>query len=204
MVNTEVRRRRLSVEDRRIELMQTCLHLIGTRPWDEVSMAEIALAAGVSKPLLYHYFSTKSDLYVAAVRFAAHELSEATAPDPELPVTQRLDRALGAHLDWIEEHALAYRAILQGGISSNQDVQEIVEGSHADVIARLTEAFEFEALSPAQRITFRGWVGFLEAACLDWLVARDITKQHLAGLLAASVSGALRAAEIDPDVAQVS
>ena len=85
MVNTAVRRRRLSVEDRRTELMQTCLHLIGTRPWDEVSMAEVALAAGVSKPLLYHYFSTKGDLYVAAVRFAAHELSEATFPDPELP-----------------------------------------------------------------------------------------------------------------------
>jgi AcrR family transcriptional regulator len=204
MVNTEVRRRRLSVDDRRTELMLTCLRLIGTRPWDEVSMSEIAVAAGVSKPLLYHYFSTKSDLYVAAVRFAAHELSAATAPDPELPITQRLDEALGAHLDWIDEHALAYRAILQGGISSNHDVQAIVEGSRADVIARLAEAFAFGALSPAQRISFRGWVGFLEAACLDWLVGRDITKQHLARLLAASVSGALRAAEVDPDVAHLS
>ena len=46
-------------------------------------MAEVAAgAAGVSKPLLYHYFSTKSELYVAAVRSAAHELSEASRPDP--------------------------------------------------------------------------------------------------------------------------
>jgi hypothetical protein len=72
------------------------------------------------------------------------------------------------------------------------------------VIARLAEAFAFGALSPAQRIAFCGWVGFLEAACLDWLVSRDITKQHLARLLAASVSGALRAAEVDPDVAKAS
>ena len=80
MVNTEAptRRRRLSVEDRRDELLRACLQVIGTQPWDEVSMADVAAAAGASKPLLYHYFSTKSDLYLAAVRSAdaAHTQSE--------------------------------------------------------------------------------------------------------------------------------
>lgn len=198
MVSSGARRRRLPVDDRRHELMQACLHLIGTRPWDEVSMAEIAAAAGVSKPLLYHYFSTKSDLYLAAIRSAADELSEATRPDPALPVRPRLLEALEAHLDWIDEHALAYRAILQGGISSDRNVHGIVEDSRADVVSRLAEAFEFVDLTPGQRIALRGWVGFLESACLDWLVARDITKPHLVRLLAASISGALRAAQVDP------
>ena len=197
MVSIEMRRRRLSVEDRRAELMQASLHLIGTRPWDEVSMAEVAGAAGVSKPLLYHYFSTKSELYVAAVRSAAHELSEASRPDQSLPIGARLLNALRAHLDWIAEHALAYRAILQGGLSSDRDVQGIIEASRADVVGRLAEAYGLGDLSPAQRIALRGWVGFLEGACLDWLSSRDITKAHLARLLAASVAGALRAAEVD-------
>jgi AcrR family transcriptional regulator len=199
MVSTAVRRRRLSIEDRRNELMHACLHLIGTRPWDEVSMAEVAAAAGVSKPLLYHYFPTKSDLYLAAVRSAANELSEATRPDPALAVEPRLLRALDAHLDWIDRHALEYRAILQGGISSDPDVQAIVEDARADVVRRLVETFGFGDLAPAQRIAIRGWVGFLEASCLDWLAARDITKAHLARLLVASVSGVLRAAEVDAD-----
>lgn len=161
-------------------------------------MAEVAAAAGVSKPLLYHYFSTKSELYLATVGSAAHELSEATRPDPMLPTESRLVKALGAHLDWIDEHALAYRAILQGGISSDRHVQAIVENARTDVISRLAEAFELGDLTPPKRIALRGWVGFLEAACLDWLVARDVTKWHLARLLAASISGALRAAEIGP------
>lgn len=197
MVNTGVRRR-LSVDDRRGELMEACLHLIGARPWDEVSMAEVAAAAGVSKPLLYHYFATKSDLYLAAIRSAADELSEATRPDPALATGPRMLEALGAHLDWIDEHALAYRAILQGGISSDRHVQAIVEHSRAAVVDRMAEAFELAPLAPGQRIALRGWVGFLESACLDWLVARDITKQHLARLLAASVAGALRAAAVEP------
>jgi len=198
MVSTGGRRRRLTVDDRRNELVQTCLHLIGTQPWDEVSMADVAAAAGVSKPLLYHYFSTKSDLYLAAVRSAADELRTATRPDLALPIGPRLLKALGAHLDWVDEHALAYRAILQGGISSDRHVQAIVEASRANVVSRLAEAFGFGELSPAQRIALRGWVGFLEGACLDWLVAKDISKSHLARLLAASVSGAVRAANVDP------
>lgn len=177
--------------------MKACLHLIGTQPWDEVSMAAVAEAAGVSKPLLYHYFSTKSDLYLAAVRMAADELRVATRPDPTLPIESRLLEALGAHIDWIDENALAYRAILQGGISSDRDVQAIVDRSRSDVVSGLAEAFRSSDLDPAQRIALRGWVGFLEGACLDWLLARDISKPHLARLLAASVSGALRAANVD-------
>jgi AcrR family transcriptional regulator len=187
MVNTEVRRRRLGVQDRRNELTRACLQLIGTKPWDEVSMADIALAAGVSKPLLYHYFSTKSDLYHAAVRAAADELREATRPDPALPPRVRLLKALGAHIDWIDENAVAYRAILQGGISSDAAVEAIVEESRAEVVNRLAESFGFDSLTSAQRIALRGWVGFLEAACIEWLIARDISKAHLARLLAASV-----------------
>jgi AcrR family transcriptional regulator len=200
MVNTEpAPRRRLSVDDRREELLRACLQFIGTRPWDEVSMADIATAAGASKPLLYHYFSTKGDLYLAAVRRAADELREATRPLPELPVQARLLHSLEAHLDWIDANALAYRAILQGGISSDADVQAIVEESRAEVVIRLAESFGFDELTPAQRIAMRGWVGFLEAACLDWLPARDISKPHLARLLAASVPGAIRAAQVQTD-----
>jgi AcrR family transcriptional regulator len=201
MVNTApksrapARRRRLSVGDRRDELLQACLKIVGTQPWDGVSMADVAKAAGASKPLLYHYFSTKSDLYLAAVRSAATELREATKPDPDLPINERLLKALEAHVDWIDVNAVAYRAVLQGGISSDRQVQAIVEVSRADVVERLAEAFGFDELSAAQRIAFRGWVGFLEGACLDWLAARDVPKDQLVRLLAASVFGAVRAAD---------
>jgi AcrR family transcriptional regulator len=197
VVNTKsTRRRRLTVEDRRDELLRASLQIIGSKPWDEVSMADVAAAAGASKPLLYHYFSNKSELYLAAVRSAAEELREATKPDPTLPVDARLFKALRAHIDWIDENALAYRAVLQGGISADPEVQAIVEESRADVVARLAEAFGFDELSPSQRIALRGWVGFLEGACLDWLTARDLSKPRLVRLLADSVGGALRAGNV--------
>lgn len=183
-----VKRRRLSVEDRRAELLRTCLDLLGVRPWDEVTMAEVAEAAGVSKPLLYHYFSTKTDLYRATVVAAADELREATRPDPDLPVGPRMRAALDAHLDWIDAHALAYRAVIQGALSSDPVVQEEVERSRAETIDRLAQAFGINQLTELQRITLRGWVGFLESASLEWLATRAVSQSQLRDLLAASAA----------------
>lgn len=196
MVNSgRVRRPRLSVDDRRAQLLQVCLRIIGTDPWDVVTMADIAAAAGVSKPLLYHYYSTKSDLYLAAVRAAADELREATKPDPALRREARLHQALRTHIDWIDANALAYRAILHGGISADPVVQAIVEESRAEVVTRIAEGSGLRRLSPGLRIALRGWVGFLEGACLDWLASRDISKSQLVRILAASVPGAVKAAD---------
>ena len=180
-------RRRLAVEDRRVELLGACLDVLGSRPWADVSMAEIAETAGVSKPLLYHYFATKSALYSATVEWAADDLRAATQPNPLLPLGPRIRRALDAHLDWIDTHALAYRVIIQGGISSDDDVHMIVERSRAEVVDRLAEIYHVKSLSAEQRIVCRGWVGFLEAASLEWLTTRKIEKHQLAQLLQTSL-----------------
>lgn len=192
-------RRRLAVEDRRTELIEACLRLIGTRSWDEVTMADVAVAAGASKPLLYHYFSTKTDLYVAAVRWAAEGLGEATRPDPALPAPARLQQALRAHLDWIDENADTYRAVLHGGMSGHPAVRQIVEESRKEVTKRLAEGFGIPKPTPAQRVAIRGWVGFLDAACIEWLTTRDLSKAALVRLLASSLTeGPLQAAGAGP------
>jgi len=115
-------------------------------------MTEIAAAAEVSKPLLYHYFSTKSDLYLAAIRAAAEELSEATRPDDALSPRRRLRQALSAHVAWIDANALGYRAILQGGISADPAVQAIVEDARAEVVRRIAGSVGVDPTSPAQRL----------------------------------------------------
>ncbi len=157
-------------------------------------MADIATEAQISKGLLYHYFSAKPDLYLAAVRAAATQLSEATRPDPALPPRARLRHALAAHIDWIDEHSLAYRAVLQGGLSGDPEVQAIVESSRAEVLSRIAHDSGIQEIAPVLRIALRGWVGFLEGACLEWLATNDTPKDDLVRLLAAMVPAAIRAA----------
>lgn len=195
MVNKSLRRTRLNVADRRAQLLSVCLELVGTRSWDSLTMADIAVAAGVSKPLLYHYFSTKNEIYVAAVTAAAADLADATKPDASLPFEGRAAASLRAHIDWIEAHADSYRAILHGGISGNPEVQSIIERSRADVVRRIARAVSGSPPSPTLRIALRGWVGLLEAASLDWLERQDVSKEHLVQLLAASIPATVRTAQ---------
>lgn len=195
MVNSAPRvRTRLPVGDRRQQLIRLGAELIATRSWDDLTMGQIAAAAGVSKPLLYHYFSTKTDLYRATVTAAAEELREATRPDPDLPIGPRMSAALDAHLDWIDAHALAYRAVIQGGISSDVVVQDVVEQSRSETLDRLAEAFGIDQPTEVQRIAFRGWIGFLEWTSIEWLATKAITKRQLADLLTASAAALVKLA----------
>lgn len=197
MVNRGTRKRkRLTLEARREQLVEVGVELIATRSWDALTMNEIAAAAEVSKPLLYHYFSTKNDLYIAAVRSAAEQLSEATKPDPTLAPRARLRRALEVHVAWVEANALDYRTLLQGGASGDPQVRKIIETSRAETVHRIVHSMDLDEAHPALRIALRGWVGFLEGACLEWLTRRDITDEQLVRLLAASLPGAIRAARI--------
>lgn len=186
-------RRRLSVEDRRDELVDAGIRLIGTRDWDTVTMADLAVEAQTSKALLYHYFSDKPDLYRAAVRRAAGQLSEATQPDDSLPPPARLHAALMAHLDWIDEHHLAYRAVLHGRFSGDPAVQAIVDTSRDEVLERIVAGSGLPPVSPRLRVALRGWVGFLEGACLEWLTTKSVTKQQVADITAAMLPAAIRA-----------
>ena len=185
-------RRRLSIEKRREHLVRVGVELIATRPWDALTMSDIAAAAQVSKPLLYYYFADKSDLYLAAVASAAEQLRETTLPDPALAPRAQLRRALEVHVDWVEANALGYRAIMQGGLSADPDVQAIVEASRAETVRRIVNSLELELPPPALRIALRGWIGFLEAACLEWLATRDLPRERLVELLGASLRGAIR------------
>lgn len=48
--------RRLSVEERRSQLLEAALSLFAHRVPEDVSLDDVAEAAGVSRPLVYRYF----------------------------------------------------------------------------------------------------------------------------------------------------
>src|SRR4051812_45882941 len=73
-------RARLDVDERRAQLLSLGLERFSERSYDEVSIDDLARAAGISKGLLYHYFPTKRDFYIAALAQAAEQLLAATDP----------------------------------------------------------------------------------------------------------------------------
>ena len=81
---------RLAVDERRRRLIDLGADLFTRFAYDELSMAKIAKAAGISKALLYHYFPSKEAYFVATLEGKVDELQRRTEPDPELPPLEQL------------------------------------------------------------------------------------------------------------------
>jgi AcrR family transcriptional regulator len=199
------RRARLSTDARREQLVALGVEIFSERPFDEVSIDDIAAAAAISKGLLYHYFPSKRDFYVAVIRSAADEMQALTEPDPALEPRDRLAAALERYLEYVETHARGYATVLRAGIGSDPAVAEIVEEVRGAMVARLLDDLPVtppgEEPPVALRVAVRGWVGFVEAASLDWLEHRGLARADLRDMLIAALGGAVSAAAgADPRV----
>jgi AcrR family transcriptional regulator len=162
-------RARLDVEERRKRLVALGMELFSERTYDDVSIAELAQAAGISKGLLYHYFPTKRDFYVATVRQAAQQLLERTATPETMDPLERLRSGLDACLDYVAKHGKPYQALLRSGVGADAEVARIVDGTRQAFGARLLEGAPVAERGPLVQLVLRGWVGFVEAATVEWI-----------------------------------
>ncbi len=195
------KRSRMSTDARREQLLAAGAELLGRRPYDEVSIEEIAAAAGVSKGLLYHYFPTKRDFVLAALERGQGELAELTAPDPELDPADQLSAGIDRFLDFVEEHAAAYTAIFRSRGGADPAIQATLEKHRRERLESLVDALvnwdtasADIARTPLLETAVQGWLFFVEGAVLRWLESDGVSREELRELLAQALPGALRAA----------
>jgi AcrR family transcriptional regulator len=161
---------------------------------DRVPVDEIAEAAGISRGLLFHYFPSKRDFYVAVAQEAAHQLLEVTEPDPALHYMDRLHASLAAYVDYVAQNEALYIALVRGAAGSDKELQAISEATRAEVATRVTDALGLDDPDPAVRTAARGWVGFIEETTLDWLRNRDLDRDRLLAVQEQVLVHALEAA----------
>lgn len=82
-----VARRRLSAEERRAQLADAAISVLAAHGYQSTTVDAIARQAGVSKGLLWHYFTDRDDLLEYAARRTLVTLRQAVGAD--LDLTQR-------------------------------------------------------------------------------------------------------------------
>jgi AcrR family transcriptional regulator len=197
------KRSRLSLDARRAQLVRLGTEIFAERPFDEISIEGIAVAAGISKGLLYHYFPSKRDFYVEVVRQASAQMERMTATDPALAPRARIEQGVERYLDYVVSHARGYATVLRAGIGADPEVLALVEAVRGRMADRIIGAVARGEEPPpaALRLAARGWVGFAEAAALDWLEQGGLDRDRMRELLVRTLRATLRAAaDIDPRV----
>ena len=190
--------RRLDVDERRRRLLERGVELFARHSYAELSMAAIAREAGISKALLYHYFPSKQDFFVATLQQGAQEIARRTEPDPNLPPLEALAASLDAFLGWIEENETAYRKLMES-VGSVPEVKALIDEIRNATSDRILDGLGAgDPPPPRMRAAARGWLWFMDGAILDWLGHRDMTRTELRDFLLGSLAGSLTAAGWSP------
>jgi AcrR family transcriptional regulator len=171
-------RTRLEVDARKSQLLALGIRIFSERSYDEVSVDDLAQAAGISKGLLYHYFSTKRDFYIAALEQAASDLLTRTDTTVATTPQESVMMGLETYLDFVEQHGGAYLALIRGGLGTDPEVYGILERTRETFVDRIASELPNPA-SPLLRTLLRGWLGFVEATSTEWLVRHDVTREEL-------------------------
>ncbi|WP_189131136.1 TetR/AcrR family transcriptional regulator [Wenjunlia tyrosinilytica] len=163
--------RRLPVEKRREQLIAAAQDLFGHEPPEEVSLDDVAAAAGVSRPLVYRYFpGGKQQLYEAALREAAQELSERFVEPAQGTPTQRLSNALDRYLAFVDERAAGYAALLRGGcVAETSRTNAIVDEVRRRALEQILVHLDVPEPSPRLVLAVRSWIASVEMVSLTWL-----------------------------------
>ena len=192
---------RLQVDERRRQLIDAGSRAFGQHAYEDLSMREIAETAGVSKALLYHYFPSKIDLFKAAVEEKAQEIRAAIEPAGEGTPFEQLSASIDGYLAWVQANSGVWTRLMQS-TATLPDARELVEGFRQQTMEMvLSELTGGGAPQPALRIAIRGWLGYMDAAILDWAASDDLPREKLRDLLLAMFGASLLAAQqADPSI----
>ncbi|MCX5262229.1 TetR/AcrR family transcriptional regulator [Streptomyces canus] len=173
-------RRRMGVEERRQQLIGVALELFARRSPDEVSIDEIAAAAGISRPLVYHYFPGKLSLYEAALNRAAQDLASRFEEPHEGSLGGRLLRVMRRFFDFVDEHGPGFSALMRGGpavgsSATNALIDSVRQVAYEQILSHL------RVTDPPARLELliRSWISLVESTALIWLDGRRIPRAEL-------------------------
>lgn len=196
---------------RRREFVDAAMRVLESHGPDLV-MDAVAAEAGVTKPVLYRYFSDKAELVQALAERGSQILLDRVVPaiNASSPVLARIRDAVGAYFAVIDERPnlywlLAGYARAEGGSDASpvQRNKEFLATTLTAVISDYLWVFGMDA-GAAEPWAY-GMTGLMQSVGEWWLQRRSMSRAHVVAyvtqLIWAAISGTLRDAGIviDPD-----
>jgi AcrR family transcriptional regulator len=171
--------------------------------YHSASMDEIAELAGVSKPMLYAYFTSKEGLYIAYINRTGQELLARLlgAIADEHPPLERMRVRVAEFLAFVEEYRDGWKVLFSEISSSRPLAEQVAElrAQIAEAVRRMVENSIEPAPGlppPATDAIAHAIVGAGESLANWWLEHPEVSRQELAewysGVVQAAVAAMFR------------
>jgi len=199
-MSTPPRYQRLTAAERRDQILDAANALFAERGYDEVSLEDIARAAGVTRGLVHHYFGGRNEVYIALLmRFGAGSEAALRAPVGPTP-TARVADTVSRWLDWTD----ANRALYLGTIAPGEDITDptarrvLAELVHRAVAQVAAFHADLATDTPRLRYALECWTGLNRTATRRWLRG-EATRETTHDLLTNTLEHILRSYGTPPD-----
>lgn len=167
------RTQRLPREARRAQLLDAATEVFTTRGYYSSSMDDIAVTAGVSKPVLYQHFASKLELYLALVDQACAELTgrvtAALATNDR--GGDRVVATMAAFYSYVSESSRQFRFVFESDLTGERQVRDRIWQVHdelSEAIAQVITTDTDVAEKPAKLLAI-SLVGIAEVSARYWV-----------------------------------
>ena len=179
------KRQRLSREARIQHILAVSQALFSTHAYDEIAIEDLAAAAGMSKGLLYHYFASKRELYLATLRNVLAQMLQFTELHPDLHV------GLSETLSLFEQYPGLAKMVLRAGIGSDPEVDALLTAYRHQQLEQVSHGLGLSHPHPLVMLGLRGWLGLLEEVCMQWVLQPEVNREQVILLLEQSLRAIL-------------
>src|SRR4051794_21440653 len=179
---------RLGPGRRREQILDAANALFAERAYDQVSIEDIASAAGVTRGLVHHYFGGRKDVYVALLERLGAQREQQLPPPAGRSARARVADTVSRWLDWTEANRTIWLAtIAHGEDIADPEVRQVVADLVRRAVALLTTFHsDIAEDTPRLRYALECWTALNRAATRRWLrgeATRDATHELLASTL---------------------
>jgi len=173
---------RLDAADRRTRMIAAAMSVFAKKPFDQVSTAELAAAAGTTRTNLNYHFGDKRGLYLAVMR----EFATLRLPENEYgsTIATRVDRLFADWLDLAEANRETFMALRRAGAHTHdEEIAELLQRGSRAWVDRLMSMLGMPESDHAARARLRAFQSLVSTATEEWLEARTLSKDDVRSLM---------------------
>ncbi|CAN5151534.1 TetR/AcrR family transcriptional regulator [soil metagenome] len=173
--------------ERRAQLLDSALEIFVQSGYHNAGMDDIAVRAGVSKPVLYQHFPGKRELYLALLESSCDNIIDscrdalASTSDNK----QRVTAAIHAFYAYVAAETGAFRLVFESDLTGEPAVREQVDRVTLDCANMIAEVIHDDTGLPdeASRLLAVSLVGMAQVSSRFWLAESGTISQNDAAAL---------------------
>jgi AcrR family transcriptional regulator len=181
-------------EARRQQILDSARGLFEASGYAAVSMGDVAVAAGVTRALVHHYFGSKRELYLEVVRALLSEAPTFAPAEPTDSVEDMVKSNAHALLDYLAANRGMLLAIAPSGdLGRDPEVGALADAARETAVDQVIVNHLGSLPGPPEaRLVIRAFMGLVESASREWLFHERATRAQVEALVAESILALMR------------